>query len=229
MVTDGIGPGRHMERCDTKDDQPAYRKRGVPTVDRGQAHTLEGVVASLIILSAVVFALEMTVVTPLSASTSSQHIENQQEATARGVLGAAAESGALKRSLLYWNDTGGRFWNATTATENPYYETNPPPTDFGEMLNRSFDQKGIAYNVHLRFNTSAGELDEKRLVYQGRPSDNAVSASWPVTLYQDDKLYDHEEGQTDTNVSAASSFYAPDTSGSSIHNVVRVEVVVWRI
>jgi len=66
------------------------------------------------------------------------------------------------------------------------------------------------------------------MVNQGVPSDHAVSAAWPVTLYQDDKLYDHEETETDTNVSDA-AFYAPNTSRSSVHNVVRVEVVVWRI
>jgi hypothetical protein len=196
--------------------------------ERGQAHTLEGVVAALILLSAVVFALELTAVTPLSASTSSQHIENQQEATARGVLGAAAESGALKRTLLFWDESNGRFWDSTDQTEDDYFETKSPPTAFGEMLNRSFDSRGIAYNVYLRFNAS-GDAGVKRLVYQGRPSDNAVSASRPVTLYRTDKLHDDNEQPTGTNVSDSTTFYAEDRTGSSVYKVVHVEVVVWRI
>jgi hypothetical protein len=208
---------------------PPYRKAGTPERDRGQAHTLEGVVAGLVVLSAVVFALELTAVTPLSASTSSQHIENQQEATARGILGAAAENGSLKRTLLYWNSSSGRFWNSTDLTENDYYETDPPPTEFGRMLNRSFDRDGIAYNVYLRFDTPGGTFDVQRLVYQGRPSDNAVSASRPVALSRNDKLHDHEENPTDRNVSNASTFYAEETGDSSVYSVVRVEVVVWRI
>ncbi|MEF8851262.1 MAG: hypothetical protein V5A28_02420 [Haloarculaceae archaeon] len=211
---------------------PPRREGGTPARERkrerGQAHTLEGVVAALILLSAIVFALELTAVTPLSASTSSQHIENQQEATARGILGAAAESGALKRTLLSWNDSEGRFWNSTDRTESVYFETNPPPTEFGGMLNRSFDSGGIAYNVYLRFNASE-DPSLKRLVYQGRPSDNAVSASWPVTLYRNDKLHDHEEQPTGTNVSDSSTFYAEDRTGSSVYKVIHVEVVVWRI
>ena len=196
---------------------------------RGQAHTLEGLVAGLVILSAVVFALEMTAVTPLSASTSSQHIENQQEATARGVLAAAAENGSLKQTLLFWNETGERFWNASETSASNYYTTDPPPTEFGRMLNRSFDREGIAYNVYLRYDGSDGPRTVQRLVYQGRPSDNAVRATRPVVVYKNDSLYDHNEDWTETNVTDASTLYLPDASSSSVYNVVRVEVVVWRI
>jgi len=196
---------------------------------RGQAHALEGIVAALVVLSAVVFALEMTAVTPLSASTSSQHIENQQEATARGVLGTAAESGALKETVLFWNTTGsGRFWDANRTSESYYYTSGPPPTEFGEMLNRSFDRRGIAYNVNLRYDGSDGPRTTTQLVYQGVPSDNAVRATWPVVLYRNDKLVNRTG--TPRNVSnVSSSFYAPQASSSSVYNVIRVEVVVWRI
>jgi hypothetical protein len=206
-------------------DAPGQWRARTSTADRGQAHTLEGVVASLVLLSAVVFALEMTAVTPLSASTSSQHIENQQEATARGVLGSGAETGALKRTLLFWNTTSGQFFNVS---ERGYY-TSPPPTDFGAMLNRSFDRNGVAYNVYLRYQNEDGPRSTRILVYQGRPSDNAVSASWSVALFQDDKLLDHENQPTDVNVSDAPSYFAGNTTDSSVHNVVHVEVVVWRI
>jgi hypothetical protein len=203
-----------------------------PASPRGQAHALEGIVASLVVLSAVVFALEMTAVTPLSASTSSQHIENQQEATARGVLAAGAKSGALKRTLLYWNDssaTGGHFWDARDVSDSGYYTSGAPPTEFGAMLERSFDSNGIAYNIRLRFDGEDGPRTTTWLVNQGFPSDNAVRATWPVVLYQNDKIHDENENPTGTNVSAESTFYAPNGSDSSVHNVVRVEVVVWRI
>ena len=68
--------------------------------DRGQAYTLEAIIASVLLISSLVFALQVTVVTPLSASTSNQHIENQQRASAAGVLTAAQETGALKDAVL---------------------------------------------------------------------------------------------------------------------------------
>jgi len=194
--------------------------------NRGQAHTLEGVVAALIMLSAVIFALEMTAVTPLSASTSSQHLENQQEATARGILGAAAETGALERAVLAWNDSAPRFWHASSLG---YFASGSPPNDFGAMLDRSFDSQGIAYNVDVVYETAAGERAVEQLVYQGRPSDNAVSAARSLVVFDDDPIYDRNGDPTATAVSDEDTYFAPDASAGSVYNVLRVEVVVWRI
>jgi len=194
--------------------------------ERGQAHTLEGVVAALVMLSAVIFALEMTAVTPLSASTSSQHLENQQGATARGILGSAAETGALERAVLFWNTSAERFWNTSGLG---YYASNPPPNDLGRMFNRSFDSRGIAYNVVVAYEDDDGERGSKRLVYQGQPSDNAVSAARTATLFDNDPVYDYEGVATGTNVSETDDYFIPDASSGSVYNVVRVEVVVWRI
>jgi F0F1-type ATP synthase membrane subunit b/b' len=71
--------------------------------ERGQAFTLEAVVSAVLLLTAIAFALQVTIVTPLSASTSSQHIENQQAAVSDGLLAAEAENGTIKETLLYWN------------------------------------------------------------------------------------------------------------------------------
>ena len=194
--------------------------------ERGQAHTLEGVVAALILLSAVVFALEMTAVTPLSASTSSQHIENQQEATARGVLASAAETGALARALLSWNDTSEQFYNTSGSG---YFTNDAPPNDFGQMLNRSFNRAGVAYNVYLHYQDTSGERGTQQYVYQGRPSDNAVQATWTLSLMANDEIHDHDGNPTGETVADESTYFAPASSDSSVYNVVYVEVVVWRI
>jgi hypothetical protein len=194
---------------------------------RGQAHTLEGVTAALLLLSSVVFALEMTAVTPLSASTSSQHIENQQKETARGVLAVAANSGALKRSVLMWNESAETF-NGTG--DLGYYTNDPPPNAFGDILDRSFDRNGVAYNIYLTYMASDDQRQTRRLVYRGVPSDHAVEATWTVVLLDDDNLYNRDGEATGTTVADASSYFAPDTSEkSSVFNVVRVEVVAWRI
>ena len=195
-------------------------------VDRGQAHTLEAVVAGLLLLSSVIFALQMTAVTPLSASTSSQHIENQQRSVARGVLAAAAEQDALKSTVLYWNNSSGNFHGVTGIG---YYTNEPPNTTFGGMLERTFDQRGISYNVYLEFETPSGDQKQKRMVYRGVPSDNAVVAARTVTVTDRDPLYAADsEPIPGSTVNNSSTFYMTDTGGA-VYNVVRVEVVAWRI
>jgi hypothetical protein len=193
---------------------------------RGQAHTLEAIVASLVLLTGLIFALQMTAVTPLSASTSSQHIENQQRAISDGLLATAAERNALKPALLYWDNSTTQYHNASE-TGLGVYASTPPNNTFGTMLERVFDERGIAYNVYVRFR---GDRSESPIiyVYNGRPSDNAVSASYTLTLTDDDHLYDTDGTRNETTLSEASGFPVPDR-GDNVYNTVRVEVVSWRI
>jgi hypothetical protein len=191
---------------------------------RGQAYTLEAVIASVLLVSSLVFALQVTAVTPLSASTSNQHIENQQRASASGVLTAAQEAGALKDAVLYWDDSEEEFHNAERET---YYTNDYPPNEFGNITERAFEGRGLAVNVLIYYNESK---EPSRMVYRGEPSDNAVSASRTVTIYDDDNLTAPPSNQT--TVAGASHFgkaVPEDSGGNSVYNVVRVEVTVWRM
>ena len=191
---------------------------------RGQAYTLEAFTAALLLIGAVIFALEVTAVTPLTASTSSQHIENQQSQVASGLLDAAAANGSLRSAVLHWNESGGRF--VGTDEDDGYYTTGGPPNAFGAMLNRTFRDRGVAFDVNVWHVTEAGDVRRKEMVNFGSPSDHAVSAVRTLTLYDDETLV----GSSDETVTSSSSFYAADTSSnSSVYNVLRVEVVVWRM
>lgn len=192
---------------------------------RGQAHTLEAVIGGLILLAAVGFAMQMTAVTPLSASTSSQHIENQQQATAQGILAAAASEDGLERTMLYWDNRTGNFHGAS---EVGYYTGAVPNTSFGEMLERSYGDAGVAYNVYLIFPSESGDRIRKRLMYQGVPSDNAVAASRTVVITDRDRLVDADGSRNATTVTEASSYFADDV-GDAVFTVVEVEVVAWRV
>lgn len=214
------------------------------TEDRGQAFTLEAIVAGILLLTSLVFALQVTAVTPLSSSTSSQHIENQQQAVAEGVLATSGDAGALKRLALFWDDSGGQFW---CADAGDYYTSRRPDTGFGERIEAAFGGSGVAYNVYITYETDTGETREN-LIYRGEPSDNAVSAARQVTLYDSDTLTrpvdtdgdgnrcdDGDEGYANEVVSTSTqigpgTFYADETSTSSdVYNIVRVEVVAWRM
>jgi len=201
--------------------------------ERGQALTLEAITAGLILLSAIGFALQMTAVTPLSASTSSQHLENQLGAEAEGVLASGAESGALEEAVLYWNSSTDQFHD--TALES-YYTSGPPPNEFGDELERTFGDRNIAFNVIVRYQnrTTSGELTRETtlMVRQGRPSDNAESASRTIVLDDEAKIVE-EDFSSGPKINA-SNVYIPDASpdgGSDqpAYNVVRIEVIVWRI
>ena len=187
---------------------------------RGQAHTLEAIVAGVLLLTSVLFALQITAVTPLSASTSNQHIENQQQAGAEGVLSIAAENGELKDAVLYWNRTSQRFHNGTV---NGYY-TKSMPTPFGRMLERSFADRGIAYNVYV---STYGTNQRDAMIYQGEPSDNAISASRSLVLTNSTRLLTSEmEPGVKIN---ETNFYASNIGASGYYNTIEVQVVVWRI
>lgn len=191
--------------------------------DRGQAHTLEAFMAALLLIGSIVFALQITAVTPLTASTSSQHIENQQLQVARGLLDSAQENGSLRTAILNWNESAGSFRDAN---EQGYF-TNGGPTNttFGAMLNRTFIERGIALNVNIVYATGSGVLRSRQMVNLGTPSDHAVTATRTLTLFDNDRLHGNS-----TTLGASTSYFAPDLApGENFYNMIRVEVVVWRM
>ncbi|MFB6138106.1 MAG: hypothetical protein ABEJ42_07205 [Halobacteriaceae archaeon] len=201
---------------------------GGPGTDRGQAHTLEAFAAATLLLASVLFALQVTAVTPLTASTSSQHIENQQAATAEGVL-RATDDADIRTVLRNWDSTRGEFWGSD---EGFYVSRLPSWSSFGDRLERAFDRQGVAYNVNLYYVTQDGTIAEQRLLYTGEPSDHAAAATTTVALRDSDKILGSNGGSPTARLDAV-PYFAPDayTSGSEhpLYNVVVVEVVVWRM
>lgn len=195
--------------------------------ERGQAFTLEGFIAALLVLSSVLFVLNVTAVTPLSASASNQHIENQQSAMATSLLDVAAANDSMEPTLLAWDDALGGFHDASA---NGYYLTCGFDTAFGVLLTQTFETNGVACNVNLRYVTASGDLRAERLVYVGEPTDNAVRATSFVTLYDDDLLRTANGTHTSVTLTNASTFYAPDAAPNDrLYNVIEVEVIVWRL
>ncbi|MFC7080627.1 DUF7288 family protein [Halorussus caseinilyticus] len=201
------------------------RGRG-PARGRGQVHTLEAFTAALLVVSGVLFALQTTAVTPLTASTSNQHVENQHRTAASDLLASAAQNRTLRPAVTYWDPAQGAFVNATG---RGYYANGGPPNAFGDALNQTFGNlsatgRRIAYNVYVRYRTPGNATRRQTMVYMGSPSDNAATATRTVALYDDTSL-----SGAAGNVSAA-NFYAPDAArNSSLYNVVEVQIVVWQM
>lgn len=194
--------------------------------DRGQLFTLEGIVAALVVLSSVIFALTTTAATPLSSSTSSQHIETQQGAKAASLLDSAKATGELKASLLYWDDDRAAFHDAGT---KGYYLACRSDSAFGQRLERTFDRRGATCNVNIRFVNADGNVRTQRVVYVGDPTDNAVRVTTFVTLYDSDRLVLPSGASSNVTLENASTFYVPDMDPGPVYNVVEVEVITWRM
>lgn len=190
--------------------------------ERGQALTLEAVTAGILLLVAVAFALQMTAVTPLSASTSSQHLENQLQKTGEGLLASTDANGSLKAAVLDWNETEEAFDEEGAES---FYRAGSPDNAFGDVLDETYGNRSIAYNVVVHYHEPGGGMDRETMVNQGEPSDHAVSASRTVVLDSGDNLTDG------TPLYEADDFYADQlgSDGDPVYNVVRVEVIAWRI
>jgi hypothetical protein len=189
---------------------------------RGQAHTLEAIVAAALIIGGLIFATQATAVTPLSASTSNQHIENQQRAVAEGLLATAAENGTLADAVLYYDPANGTFEGAPE--DEPYAAA--PPNPFGAALAETLSSRQIAFNVDVRYATEDGGTDVEPMVRMGEPSDNAVVVSRAVGVYNSSRLTGSDDRRLEELDNA--EFYAPNVDNGQLYNVPVVEVTVWR-
>ena len=190
---------------------------------RGQAHTIEAFMAALLLVGGVIFAIHATAVTPLTASTSNQHIENQQRALANDLLAVTAENGSLLESTVYWHAENATF---TGAGDQGFYVSGGPPNDFGAALNQTFREDRVAFNVYVFYHKPDDSIRQKTMVYMGSPSDNAVTASRSVFLYDDTPISGPE---ANGNVSGT-DFYAPDAvPDGPLYNALEVRIVTWQM
>jgi hypothetical protein len=196
-----------------------------PGGDRGQAHTLEGVVAGLLVLGSVAMALQVSVVTPLTSSAASQHVGNQLRGATEGLVTSARARDQLRPTLLAWDGSAGTFHGTQPSG---VYVHGGPPTTFGERLNTTFGNDA-AFNVLLHYVDRDGERRTRVLVRSGTPAENAVSVGRTVTLYDDDSLRAADGDRTGTALADAATYPAPDIAPGPTYNVVEVEVVVWQI
>jgi len=200
-------------------------------MDRAQAHTVEAFTAALLVVSAIVFALQATSVTPLTASTSNQHVENQQRAVAADLLAATDAEGSLREATLYWNASADRF--AGSADEG--YTNGGPPNRFGAALNETFGNLTtgggrVAYNVFVDYRTPDARESRETMVYMGSPSDNAVATTRTVTLFDGDELTAPGATQSVAVAGETDDFYAPDAApNATLYNVLEVRIVVWKM
>lgn len=191
---------------------------------RAQAHTLEALTASLVLVAAVVFVIQTTAA-PLAASSANQEIGTQQRGTANTMLSALAGNGSLERAVTDWSVTAERW--PTTSGER-FYTGEGPPNAFGETLNETFINDQFAVNVDVVYRTAEEATESQRLVFMGTPSENAVRANRMVVLHNDTRYAGNGAG-TVGEAAADGGFYMPDAAPDrTLFNVAEVRITVWR-
>jgi len=204
--------------------------------DRGQAYTLEGVIAALILLTSVLFALQALIVTPTTSGTVDPDVQSDLRQQANDILVTTANDDEFSLSTLvrYWDQGDQTFFNATNSRVG--YGSRTPPAIFGTLLTETFDERARLYNVEMQYlaNETGGGRESTPIVFQGEPSENAIVATYTVTLFDKQSLTsptagDVELEELDTNQTDGDDGYypIPDAMDGPVYNIVEVRVVVW--
>lgn len=188
--------------------------------ERAQMHTLEGVASSTIMLLVIVYAIDATSLTPLTASTANVHVESELLMLGQDILGALdyAEPGydsKLKNDMSVWNASE-YTWSGSAYKEKS--GTGILNNNLTGILNATLIGQGIAHNVEITFLVDNGtSFDSKKMIYNGDPSNNAVIISRKIALHDGDVK--SPLNQTIKDIDPATNFY----------NIVDFKLVVWRM
>lgn len=216
------------------------------TDNKGQIHTLEGLMASIIMLLVLVMVINNTAVTPLSSSTTNKHVQLELMNMGEDLLASldythdptTCPNTPLKEAILEWN--GDQFvWNGK------YFKDVSPPnaiytdmnnTTFAETLNSTFSQLGIAYDVEIVYFTNGTNAIAKKMIWNGDPSDNSVTVTRMVMFHDDDKM--NIVGPIGGNTPCV---FSPNPNGipdadkdtipgaKGFYNIVYVRLTLWRM
>ena len=195
--------------------------------DRAQAFTLEGFVGSIVLLLAVLFAIQAVVITPTTGGLADRTTQAQLQQEASDALAVASQGGDLSETVLDWDPDGdGTFDGANQPSAPGQDEATYSPEEFnetvlGDILEERFTNDGWSYNVELVYD-DGGTSNSTYLVYQGSAPSDAFTASQVVTLYSEDELA-NGDSIDDSNHPVPQA--APENN--EIHNLVEVRVILW--
>lgn len=189
--------------------------------DRAQLYTMEAIASTMLLIVVVIFVLKAAPLTPNTASASHMHVEKELEMRGQDLLTVLdyspydTEPSLLRKAILGW--TGGEF-DGQAAVRPLGGDTNVTANVFKEVLGAV----GIAYNVEVYFNTLSG-TDSRAMLWNGRPSDNAVIVSRKIVLH------DEEVDAKPDLLLIIPDMDSMETIDTSFHNIVVVRMTLWRM
>jgi hypothetical protein len=177
-----------------------------------QMYTLEGAATAIMMIFLIVFIVQASPLTPLTSSASHQQVESQIETSGNDlliVLDYVPEGetySPLKKALIDW--TGVEFDGQSSTYPDSV-------SDLTSVFNRALLADGTAYNLVVAYLDDNEEWDSRAMLWNGRPSDNAVLVSRKVVIHDED---------------AISASFIPDLSpNSSFYNILDVRLTLWRM
>jgi hypothetical protein len=178
-----------------------------------QMYTLEGAATAIMMILLIVFIVQASPLTPLTSSASHQQVESQIETSGKDllvVLDYVPEGetySPLQKALIDW--TGVEF--------NGQSSTYPDSvSELTSVFNRALLADGTAYNLVVAYLDENEEWDSRAMLWNGRPSDNAVLVSRKVVIHDEDAI--------------GSASFIPDLStNSSFYNILDVRLTLWRM
>lgn len=209
--------------------------------DRGQAYALEGTVAATILLVAFLVAAQSALVAPATEDPD-RATQSQLQQETRDALVVAAGEGDLSATVRSWHDDASTWADDAESDESAFYGADRPPADgdgertygvdafaerstLGAILEARFDDGERSYNVEL---VADGGSEGTTLVEQGSPSSEAVTASYVVTLREDDRLtVDGNRIELERAHEEQGYPIAPADDAGSVYALVEVRVTVW--
>ncbi|WMW21549.1 hypothetical protein RE476_09130 [Methanolobus mangrovi] len=202
-----------------------WRLFGEKESTHAQMHTLEAMMAALIMIGVIVFAVEATSLTPLTSSTANAHIEAQLQTMGQDMLNvlsytSSGQDSALKNDVKNWNGTE-FVWNGTEYRSTDSSNTTLVNSSLADIFSFIAIPRGIAHNVHFTWTNDDGVTISRSYIYNGDPSDNAVIVSKKILL-------------SDPDIGNTSSFMVntgiPDADNTSdFYNIVNVKMTLWRM
>ncbi|MBN2109796.1 MAG: hypothetical protein JW705_01730 [Methanosarcinaceae archaeon] len=190
-----------------------------------QMHTLEAVIAAVIMVGIIIFAVQATSLTPLTSSTANAHIEAQLQTMGQDMLSALSysaygEDSQLKEDITGW-DGKEYVWNGSTYRSTSRLNETILDSSLADILKLIAVPRGIAHNVHFSWVADNGIIMNRPYIYNGDPSDNAVTITKKV------QLSDSDVGNT--SVFAANTGIPDAGDGTRFYNIVDVKMTLWRM
>jgi len=227
-------------RNNTDPNRPPRRDTGdsVGDDDRGQAYTLEGIIGAMILLTAVLMALNSAVLLPSTSGEIDRGVQSDVSQQATDVLRIAAEDGSLSETLRCWDNESRAFYGSPDG-RSTYNSTHPMDNSLGTMLNQTFTERFSAYTLDAEYRPNGSGSTPRPIVAEATAVQRTVTVTHTVTLYDDQTLVDCRSGSDeapDAELSELSEersdddyYPIPDAAPDShVYNVVEVRLtIIW--
>lgn len=203
---------------------------------RGQAFTLESLIGSILLLTALLFASQSIVIAPDSAGELDRNVQEERIQIVEDALQIGANNGELSHLVRYFNDSGDPFPAGNTDQDGFQSGSGIPRQAggrFGRIIHEEF--RNNQYNVELIYrdasgNTSNGEAT--RIIYQGEPNGPTVSVSRTIVLYENQTFTAPGNATTQLTELGTSEYPIPNIENSplqddDVYNVIEVRITIW--